>query len=128
MSWWQRDAPELVEYRCALCGKSGTEARLDQHHLLIARRVAMGWKKEKRGLIDHHYNLVTLCNWPCHLLVAHGWKHRVLVARQIVQYGYETLSEWVESLPFKVPFHWNMGLESDEEARKLLEEVQYDHG
>lgn len=119
MTWWlQAGEAEPAAHQCVLCGGRC----VDRHHLLIARRVVMGWKRRCRKLADHEYNLINLCRL-CHK-EAHGWKHRYLVARQIVRYGYEHLQNWVGTLPFKIPFHWDMGITSDKEAQRLINQIE----
>lgn len=91
------------------------------HEAIVAKRTAMGWPKEQRGLINHQYNCVLVHaggGTGCHL-----WAHAhpdTMVARLIVRYGWEALDEWVKSLPFKVPFVWHRGILSESEAREIV--------
>jgi len=106
---------------CDLCGYP-VKDRVDMHHAIVMKRHAQGWKRNLRGLIDVPMNISVLHRIPCHLH-AHGGSGWLLIAAQIVRYGWNNIDEWVEGLPFKVAFlEWHRGIMNDYEASETVEE------
>jgi len=120
---WSLEPPRP---RCVVCGKPLPQSgACDMHEVIVSKKVAMGWPKEQRGLINHKYNCVlvhtgggTGCHKEAH---AHPDK---LVAWLISRYGWYTIDDWVHSLPFKVPFAWHQGIRTGRQAREILTEAK----
>ena len=108
--------------RCAVCDEP-LPGTCDMHECIVPKRIAAGWSKKQRWLINHRYNCVLVHSGTgCHL-----WAHahpRIMVAQLIVQYTWEGLDEWVGSLPFKVPYSWHRGILSWDEAMEVLGEAR----
>ena len=107
---------------CDICGLPIYD-KPAMHHTIVMKRHVQGWKKNLRGLIDVPMNICVLHNYPCHLGPAHGAGGRLLIAAQIVRYGWNNIDEWVEGLPFKVAFlEWHRGIVDDYEASEIVRE------
>jgi len=115
---------------CDICGKPVWD-RPDLHHAIVMKRHVQGWPKKRRGLIDVPMNICVLHRFPCHQS-AHGRNYRLLVAVQIVRYGWAAIDEWVRGLPFQCSYwddrralitdmEWHRGFVDDQEAIEIVE-------
>ena len=113
--WRERMDYEWGSPLCDVCGESLLWC--DMHESIVRRGVARGWSKEDRLKIFVPYNC-HLVHRHCHGL-AHG-NPELMVAIQICRYGWQHVMEWVASLPFKVFFAWDRGLDENT-ARTMVE-------
>lgn len=84
----------------------------------------MGWKIDKRNLINHKYNCVLVCpggGSGCHL-----WAHahpEVMISLCIIAHGWENIERWIANLPFRSPYSWHRGILSEAEASMVVDEA-----
>ena len=109
---WEAGSP-----LCAMCNKPAGES-FALHHAIVSRKVAMGWAKKLRGLIHHRYNVLVVHQRKCHLQ-AHA-SPKLCVAILVMMYGWQEIEDWVNALPWKVPFSWHRGL-TKEEAEEMVD-------
>lgn len=110
--WYSRN------HICDVCGKPLAFTGTNAHHCIARQGQAMGCR-DRDAIKYEPMNIVLVHQDVCHRK-AHA-DPILCVAIQIVRYGWSTIDEWIQSIPWKVPFSWHRGLTA-EEALRIVEE------
>lgn len=99
-------------WRCSICGKKSLA--LDLHHAVVPKSIL----RQGHTNLNATCNVLLACPGECHnYLDSH---HKTGVALCIWMHGYDTVQAFVQGLSMKLSFSWHRGIESDEEAKRLL--------